>query len=261
MLSPLVVVSAAMAVPSGYYRPLEESFAAHGWAARTVPTTGFERGGPTASWRHDWSYASEAARIADVVAESRAEEPRRPVILLGHSLGGQLGALVQGGDEPADAMVTVGAGVPHFRVHPYAGLPVLAMGLLVPLVTRVVGHVPKPFFGAPGARTLMREWAGFIRTGRPPFELRGVLTSPALLITLEGDQLAPRRSIDAYADLFLDPDLTTRWTYRRDATPSGGSTDHVAWVRHPEIVVERVVDWWDRVGARDASRVVDEPVV
>lgn len=241
-----------MAVPSGYYRPLVDAFAAQGWAARTVPTTGFERGAPTASWQHDWSYASEAGRITDMIAEARAEEADRPVILLGHSLGGQLGALVQSGDEPADALVTVGAGIPHFRVHPYGGLPVLAMGLLVPLVTRAVGHVPPPLFGAPGARTLMREWAGFIRSGRPPFEVDGPLRTPALLVTLEGDRLAPERSIDAYAGLFLDPGLTTRWTFRRVAAPAGGTTDHVAWVRRPEVVVEHTVDWWDSLGSRQS---------
>lgn len=127
------------------------------------------------------------------------------------------------------------------------------MGLAVPLVTRVVGHVPPPFFGAPGARTLMREWAGFIRTGRPPFDVDGPVPTPALLVALEGDQLAPRRSIDAYADLFLDPALTTRWTYRRTDAPSGGSTDHVAWVRRPEPVVRRVVEWWDALASSQAN--------
>ncbi|GAA2069378.1 hypothetical protein GCM10009821_02210 [Aeromicrobium halocynthiae] len=160
MLSPHVVVSAAMAVPSGYYRPLVESFAAHGWRA-----------------------------------QARSEEPERPVVLLGHSLGGQLGALVQARDDGADALVTIGAGVPWFRVHPWAGLPV------------------------------------------------------------------PERSIDAYVDLFLDPDLTSRWTYRRAEAPVGGSTDHVAWFRRPEAVVEHVIDWWDSVVPRQVAGggVTDRP--
>jgi predicted alpha/beta hydrolase len=88
--------------------------------------------------------------IADAVAQARADEPARPVVLLGHSLGAQLGAGHQIHHRPADGFVTIGASVPHFRSYPYGGLPVLALGLTVPIATRVRGYLPKPFFGAPG---------------------------------------------------------------------------------------------------------------
>src|SRR5215203_5936614 len=129
MPAPLVLISAAMAVPSGFYRPLVTEFEQRGWEAKALPTRGFERGEPIASRTHDWSYASEMALIADEVAKARADQPDRPVILLGHSLGAQISAGHELHHDPSDGFVAVGASVPHFRSYPKAGLPVLFMGV------------------------------------------------------------------------------------------------------------------------------------
>lgn len=242
--APLVVISAAMAVPSGYYRPLVAAFGDRGWQARCMPTRGFERGEPTAARGHDWSYESEVAALAEVVADARAQQPDRPVILLGHSLGAQLAAMHELQSPPVDGLVTVGAGVPHYKVFPYRGLPVLVMGLAVPVATRLFGFLPRPFFGAPGASTLMRQWARFVRTGRPPFAVPRPITTPSLVVKLQADALAVSAANDQFARLFLDPATTTRWTYRTSETPDGGTTDHIAWVKHPDVVVDRITTWW-----------------
>jgi predicted alpha/beta hydrolase len=246
--APLVVISAAMAVPSGYYRPLLSAFAERGWEAHAMPTRGFERGEPAASREHDWSYETEVDAIAAVVDAARAEQPDRPVILLGHSLGAQLGTMHELHRTPCDGFVTVGGGVPHFRAYPYGGLPVLFMGLAVPVATRMFGFLPRPFFGAPGASTLMRQWARFVRTGRPPFAVDEPVRTPTLVIALQGDALAVRSANDVFVQRFLDPAATTRWTYRRCDTPPGGTTDHIAWVKHPHVVVDHIVGWFEARG-------------
>lgn len=234
-----------MAVPSGFYRPLVAELESRGWQARALPTRGFERGEPVASRSADWSYDDEIRAIAAAVAVARAERPERPVIVLGHSLGAQLAAGHQIHHPPADGFVTVGASVPHFRSYPYGGVPVLLLGVTVPVATRVRGYLPKPFFGAPGARTMMREWARFVRSGRPPFAVPQRITSPTLVVQLQGDTYAVSASNRIFTDMMVEPAAVTRWVYAKDAAPAGGTTHHVRWVRTPAPVVDRIVEWWD----------------
>lgn len=240
-----MLIAAAMAVPSGFYRPLVAELESRGWDARALPTHGFERGEPTASRSQDWSYADEMQAIADAVAKARAEDPDRPVILLGHSLGAQLGAGHQIHHPPADGFVMVGASVPHFRSYPYGGLGVLFLGLSVPLATRIRGYLPKPFFGAPGAQTLMREWARFVRSGKPPFDVPHRITTPTLVVQLQGDTYAVSASNKVFTEMMVDPAVVTRWVYLKDSVPDGGTTHHVQWVKTPAPVVNQIITWWE----------------
>ncbi|KQT94789.1 hydrolase [Marmoricola sp. Leaf446] len=234
-----------MAIGSAYYRPLVEALEARGWEARALPRRGFEPGQPRAGRAHDWSYLDEIEDIAAAVARARAERPRRPVLLLGHSLGGQLAAGHELTRPPVDGLVTVGGCLPHFRDYPYAGLHIAAMGaLVVPTLTTAFGYLPRPAFGGPGARTLMREWGRMALTGRPPYPVEGRIATPTLAISLAGDDLAPARAVDAFARRLFEPEAVTRWHYRDVDVPTGGSNDHITWVRSPGPVVDVVGSWW-----------------
>lgn len=243
MPAPLVLIAPAMAVPSVFYRPLVAAFEAKGWDAQALANTGFERGEPIASRGNDWSYADEMARIADAVAKARAESPDRPVILMGHSLGSQISVGHQLHHPPADAFVAIGASVPYFRSYPKGGLHVLLLGVTVPVVARIRGFVPKPMFGGPGPRTLMREWARFVRSGKPPFPVPHAVAEPTLVINLQGDTYSVAKANALFVEKFLDPARTTKWLYRKDAVPEGGNTHHVLWGKTPGPVVDQIVDW------------------
>lgn len=250
MPNPLVLIAPAMAIGSGYYRPLVEAFVRRGWTARALGRRGFEREGPRASRTQDWSYADEIADIARAVDAARQEDPQRPVLALGHSLGGQLLVGHHQLHPAVDGMVTIGAALPHHRNFPRGGLPLLLMGgVIVPTATTVFGHLPKPAFGAPGARTLMREWGRMAVTGRTPYPLHHRIDTPTLIISLEGDSLAPLKAVDAFARDLFEPPAVTRWHYLDDEVPAGASNDHITWVRSPDVVVDRTLGWWEEAGA------------
>ena len=234
-----------MAIGSGYYRPLVEEFARRGWEARSLPRRGFERNSPAASKLNDWAYRDEIEDLAAAVARARSESPTRPVLVLGHSLGGQIAAGHDLTHPPVDGLVTVGAALPRPVDYPLRGLPLLLMGrVIVPALTGIFGYLPKPAFGAPGARTLMREWSRMVVTGRVPFSTSGQIDTPALIVSLQGDTLAPARSVNHFTQRLFSPGAVTRWHYRHDEVRPGTSNDHITWVRSSALVVDRVVDWW-----------------
>ncbi|MFD0520689.1 alpha/beta fold hydrolase [Paractinoplanes durhamensis] len=208
-----------------------------------MPRRGFERGLPRASRQHDWSYADEIDDIAEAVVQARTEDRDRPVLLLGHSLGAQLAAGHELSREPVDGVITVGGALPFHRHYPLGGLPLVVMAtVVVPALTTAFGHLPKPAFGGPGARTLMREWARMAVSGQLPFPADRLIETPSLIISLGGDRLAPAAAVDGFARRLFAPEQVTRWEY--DDVLPGNSNDHVTWVRGSSQIVDRVTAWW-----------------
>lgn len=236
-----------MAIGAGYYRPLVAAFEERGWQARALPRRGFGSDQQPASRENDWSWADEIAVIEDAVATARARDPERPVIVFGHSMGSQMAAGQQINGTAADGFVAIGASVPWFRVYQYGGLHILGLITSIQVATRVYGYVPRPVFGAPGARTLMRQWASFALTARPPYPVPRKVTTPTLVVHLQGDALAVSRSNKEFINRLIDPGVVTRWVFTRDEAADGTSLDHIGWVRTPDQVVDRVVAWWSTV--------------
>jgi predicted alpha/beta hydrolase len=241
----LVLICPAMAVPSAYYRPLIAAFESKGWQATALPRRGFERDQPTADRSHDWSYADETAVVTEAVRAARAEAPARPVITFGHSLGAHLAAANQINGAPADAMVGIGAGLPWFRRYGLAWPGVATIGAAVWPLTAAFGYVPPPAFGAPGPRTLMREWSNLVLLDKLPFDVPHKIVEPSLVIHLAGDVYASSGSVKHFSRRLIEPEALTPWHYTRDLVPEGGTTHHVSWAKAPSTVVDKVVDWWD----------------
>ncbi|WP_433720610.1 alpha/beta fold hydrolase [Actinoplanes sp. CA-051413] len=243
-----VVFLPALGVPVAYYGPLFRAWAAAGRHVVGVELRGMPQS-PVADLRRDsFGYAHLVRDDLPAVFTDPAVAGAAKVVLVGHSLGGQL-ALLSGaaGTVRPDAVVTLATGTssPFARSGRLARAQRAAGVRFVGAVTCSLGYWPGHRLGFAGRqpRTLMNDWGYEARYGR--YRLRGDRTDyeaaladlsvPALLVDIAGDRMIPRAAVDHLAArLPSDVDRATI-----DAVP-----DHFLWARRtPEKVITRVESW------------------
>ena len=256
-----VLVLPGIAVGARYYLPLARELAAGGLDVAVTEIRGQgesthvpRRAGPPAGYHE--SAAEDVPAALDAL--EREFGPRR-VVLLGHSMGAQIGAYHLARRDPrVVGLVGVATQSPwHRGFDAPVGRRLRIGARVLPLYGLLRGTVPESFFGATGVQpaTRIRDWARLAARGRMqparadidyPAALREV-TVPVLLVAIAGDDQAPpsagrellRLLPAAPAELEVEP------------TELG----HNRWARTPGPIVRRVLDWADRTldgGSTDA---------
>lgn len=249
---PAVLVLPGIAVGARYYLPLARALADAGIDAAITELRGqgesthrIGRGGGPAGY-----HESAAEDIPLALDAMQRELGPRPVVLLGHSMGAQLGVYHLARHDPrVVGLVAVASQSPFHRGYPEEFGRKLRLGSIVmPLVGRVAGHVPGQFFGASGRvpADRVRDWAKLAGTGvmqpaRADLDyLDGLarVTVPALAVSIAGDHLAPESA--ARNLLALLP--SARTSLEVEPQPLG----HNTWARRPDEIVARVLAWMAR---------------
>ena len=249
---PVVLVVPAMGMPAGYYGKLATALADAGWSTAVMEQRGHEEtGGRRPGRRHDFGYADLVDDI-DAAASLLAADGDG-LVLLGHSLGGQVGsAYAASHPDRLTGLILVASGSVHWRLWSPAFL-VLSQGF--GLLAQAVGHFPGTRLGFAGreARGVMRDWARFARTerlafGRPRVDHSTALSRldlPTLAISVEGDTLAPPASVDGLVAMMPSADVT-----RIHLDVDG--VDHFRWARQPESVLPTITRWLEARSLRQA---------
>lgn len=248
--APVVVMFPGLGVPAGYYDRVAESLIAAGFNAAIgeLRGQGDSRPRPSASSRHGYQelVSVDCPATFEVVRE---RFPAGTPFLLGHSMGGQIGVMyaarIRG---RLGGLILVASGSPYHRGFPGIRAPGLYLGSSAMSVTaNIAGFWPGDRVDVGGfgrqSKVLITDWARFARTGR--IEPTGAdidyeeriarLTLPVLSITVEGDDLAPRRSAKHLVDKLSGSQVTM--------THIDEPLGHIGWIRNPAAVTERVVEW------------------
>ena len=250
---PVVLCVPAMGVRARSYRMVAESLAAAGCVAVTTDLRGHGHSPVRPSRKVDFGYHDlVSGDLATLVAWARNRWPDRRLILFGHSLGGQLGALYAGTHpDDLDGLVLVAAcSVGHRGWRLPLNLGVLLGSQIARGVADVFGVFPGKTlrFAGVEARGVIRDWSVNAWTGRyqvadSPVDYEQALRdarTPTLSVSFEIDALAPRR---ACRNLLAKLEQAPITEVHLDRETLGDHTGHFGWLKNPDIVTGPVMEW------------------
>lgn len=246
----------ALGVAAKHYEPFGRELALHGIATcvhewRGLGTSSL-RAGRTCDWGYRELIESDIPRTLDL---ARGDTRNGPVIIGGHSLGGQLASCtVALHRDTAQALWLVASGAPYFRAFSLPKQLWLPGAYhLLALLARAHGALPgrRLGFGGQEARSVIRDWSRTGLTGR--YAVPGVENLEQRLrdvdvaidsVLLADDWLAPRSSLDFLLSKMNSQRINIRVLGEQAL---GVRADHFAWMRHPSKVVESLlaVRGWD----------------
>ncbi len=218
----VAVISAAGGVPQRFYRPFAQWLTARGYAVLTYDYRGIgaSRQGPLredAARMTDWALLDMSAALAAAAARASdgGQGQRLPLLLVGHSFGGNCAAFARGVLR-ADAILMVASGTGEPRLYPWPQRALLSFffRLWLPALLPLFGYLPGWALG-PGAQPLpagaARQWVrwglqrgwAFADPEMQAHSAATVITAPLHLWSLDDDRAyAPRRAVDALAAHF-----------------------------------------------------------
>lgn len=196
----VALIVAAMAVKQEFYAALASWLAARGWDVITFDYRGMGESAPASlkGFEADiltWAQQDCAAALA--FAHERAAG--RPLIWIGHSLGGQILAMTPG-NELIAAAITVASGVGYWRenAYPLRRYSWWLWHVVVPIVTAICGYFPGRRLRIVGdlPKGVIEQWSSWCRhpeyaigvEGGPMRDLYRKVTLPLLSISMTDDE-------------------------------------------------------------------------
>ncbi len=251
--APLLVFLPALGTPGKVYRHLAAALTAQGVQVALTDWRGMASSSMRASRGCDFGYRELVEIDAPaLLAELAQRAPGAPLLVGGHSLGGQLGALTAATQPPVRALVAVASGtvsLPSFSRRLQHGIRLI--GTLAAVTGPLLGYFPgaRLGFGGREARTLMRDWFHVARTGRYQpvgsaidFEAAlSKLTIPALTLNFERDTWAPVAAADKLRTK-LSGSRSEQWVWG-DAECGGNGFDHYSWIRQGDRLAPALTHW------------------
>ncbi|HVL76795.1 MAG TPA: alpha/beta fold hydrolase [Noviherbaspirillum sp.] len=221
----VVLLPAAMGVRQDFYFPFARFLAEHGFAALTFDYRGMGASvapGQSGTLRgfgadlNDW-----AADYGAALRHARAWHAGVPLLVVGHSLGGQLPGIVPE-NELIDGIVTVAAGSGYWRDNalPLRRFVWLLWYAIAPLSIRICGYFPGKRLRMVGdlPAGVMRQWGRWCKSphyisdeaGRPLRAGFDRIRAPVLSLSFTDDEMMSRRSIDSLHDCYRHAQVERR---------------------------------------------------
>lgn len=253
--APLIIISPAMGVRASYYEVLAQDFASQGFNACTVDYRGTGKSSLRASRKVNFGYEDLVNDLKELVSKLREEFPNNKMVLLGHSLGGQIGGIALSRyPDMFDGLVLIASCMVYWKGWEDQGTTQVKMAVnFFPLLAKVIGYFPgkQVGFGGREARTVMRDWGingtkGIYQPKGSTFDYEEALkafSTPVLAMSLEGDSFAPQNAVGRLvAKLGAD---SQNKNHRHISAQEAGmkKMTHFNWVKEPGFFVKTIGEW------------------
>ena len=214
----VVIVNSATAVPQRFYRHYAQALADAGFTAVTYDYRGTGSSRPASlrgfeAQARDWGLLD----MAGVVDWANEEYAPDSLLMVGHSIGGQVTGLLDN-SELIDGMMTVSSQSGHWRLQGAEQKWVVWMHvhLTLPGSAKLFGYMPWLGTAEDLPKGVALEWA---RWGRHPDYLLGDTTlplerfadfkAPVLAYSIDDDKWGTRRAVDAMMSAY--PNVERRY--------------------------------------------------
>jgi predicted alpha/beta hydrolase len=248
----VLVLLPALGVPARYYAPL-----VRGWLEENVAVVqadflvGRVRPGVAGDGRDGFAVLVERC-VPAIFGTVRGSLPRAAPVIVGHSLGGQLGLIAAARFAPDLPVVLAASGSTGHRCFPgrrrWTGL---GGAQVIRLVGRVLGYWPGDRLGFGGRQpaAVMRDWSYTVRTGRyraatGSFDYEAALgeyRGDVLAISVDRDVFAPQAATEA----LLAKTPNARVIRRTYAASQGRARPgaHFTWVKDQPGLAGIIAQW------------------
>lgn len=246
---PVLVLLPAMGVSAGYYEQLVDQLTALGLPVAQVrfEPTGTDLGSAIS----DYAEAIETRIPAAIDRATQLDDRQRPVVV-GHSLGGQLGLIAAGVHSPQTRLVLLASGTAHYAA--FAGVRrgvYLTGGTGIGMFAKIFGSWPGDFFRFGGRQPagVVQDWSRNVRTGRYTSSGGAVAYDDAiadfngevLAITVRHDVLAPEGATRAL--LSQAPRASVVWKRYESQRGKLRPGAHFTCVRDAPGVAPMIASW------------------
>lgn len=254
--APVLIIYPAFGVVAAYYQSFAEQLSEKGTTVVTVDLHGHGLSSIRPNGQNDYGFLEMLEELKAVSDYLQQNNSRSKIYILGHSLGGQTASLaVAKYPNNFAGLATIGAPNVHFKgwsgVHYYRRKMLIHF---LPIFGKIISVLPKVKIG--GYYTTpkqVREWGYTGKTGK--YKVIGdnfdyekaitVVTIPVLAIDIEGDLMAPQKSIINLYQKFKNTTALTTYTLTKEATSP--KLSHINWPhRATNIMVQLMQDWMDQ---------------
>jgi predicted alpha/beta hydrolase len=251
---PVLVILPALGVKGSYYRNVAQHFAAHHYHVVTIDHRGHGHSSVRPSSSSDFGYREQIElEYAEIFRIIKNIFSQSKIVIIGHSLGGQMGSMFIGRyTELADAIIlNASCSTYHKGWGPVAGKGLYLFALFCRAISKILGYYPgnRIGFGNVEAAGVMRDWQHTATNGKfaahgSAFDYEKSMANcvkPVLGITYEGDTSAPPLALKYLTSKFKNAPV--RLLHLKPTDTIQKKYNHYSWAREPHLSFSVIDNW------------------